>query len=176
MPKSLYPIRWTGLILLIVGVFWASCSNDEEARVPAPTDSAATVTNPTSTVRSADSASATSISEPTVIYVEATEAEIDAARKGVPEEDFAVIADDLMFYRASAIELLEKWNIPFSRLTGRRPMQFTVNGAPERIDFTDVTTLDFIVVYRTNVKPRVFAPNEIDQVQTYWQSGSAGER
>jgi hypothetical protein len=170
-------VPWTGLILLGVGLFCAACSNQEEARVPEPADSATSVTNtPPSSEPRAETDSATAISQPTVIFVEATEAEIEAARKGVPEEDFAVIADDMMFYRSTAIEQLEAWRIPFSRLTGRRPMQFMVNGAPGRIDFKDVATLDFIIVYRPNEKPRTFAPIDIEEVRTYWQSGAAGER
>ena len=177
MPKSIHlarPIRWAGLMPLSVGLFCVACSNKQESRVPGRADSAAAVPNtPPSSGPSAETSSATPFTKPTVIYVEATEAEIEGARKGVSEEDFAVIADDLMFYRSSAVEWLEAWHIPFTRLTGRRPIQFTVNGVPESIDFKDITTLDFIVVYRPNEKPRVFAPNEIDGVRAYWQSESA---
>ena len=102
--------------------------------------------------------------QPVVIYVEATPAEIGAARGNTSESDFQVITDDLMFYRASAIEYLEKHKITFTRATGHRPLEFLVNGAPRTYDFKDVTLLDFVIAYDGRSEPRVIAPNVIETV------------
>ena len=102
-----------------------------------------------------------------VIYVEASSAELEAERDSVPPDDFAVIADDLMFYRSSAIEYMEKEKIPFLRITGRRPLEFQVNRTPRRLGFADVKLLDFIIVYVTDHEPRIIAPNEVETIREH---------
>lgn len=167
-------IRRAGAVALSLILFCAACFGEREPQARERTESAvaAPYTSQDSGSRALTS-SGGSINEPAVIYVEATNAEIDAAREGVPEEDFAVIGDDLMFYRSSALENLTAWHIPFTQLAGRRPIEFTIDGVPQTVDFSDTALLDFIVVYRPNQRPRVFAPNDIDQVRSYWESGSA---
>jgi hypothetical protein len=157
-----------------VSLLCAGCSNEPESGLAGRADSVATVPGlPPSSGLTAEAPSTVSIADRAVLFVEASEAEIDAARQGVSEQDFAVIADDLMYYRSSAAEWLETWQIPFTRLTGRRALRFTVDAVPQRFAFEDITTLDFIVVYLPNEMPRTFAPNEVDAVRAYWQSGSA---
>jgi len=162
--------RW-GLVPLGAALIAIACSNTQDSRVPVQGDSAAQVQKGAPDPAPPPS-SVVAMVDPAVFYVEATESEIDAARQGISGEDFEVIADDMMFYRSSAIERLEAWDIPVSRIAGRRPLQFTVNGTPETTDFSDVTWLDFIVVYRRNERPRAFAPNDIEAVRAYWESGS----
>ena len=104
------------------------------------------------------------IDRPIVLYIEATTAELEAARKDTPGDDFAVIADDLMFYRSSAIEYLERERIRFQRVEGRRPLQFLVNGSPTTETFSGIELFDFVVVYDGHNRPRVVPPNEIERV------------
>src|SRR5688572_8556209 len=112
-------------------------------REPAPADRA-----------DADASAETSrdsvIAQPFVMYVEATDSAIEAQRSEVSADDFAVIADDLMFYRATAIEYLDSLPRPYTRVAGRRPLTFRVAGQPRTYDFRDVELLDFIVVYDTD--------------------------
>lgn len=168
------PRRSPRLTLQFAVLVCVACSKGRESQVAVRADSAAAATNPpTGPDNVAKPHPANSLVNPRVIYVEATDAEIAAARSGVSAEDFAVIADDLMFYRSAAIERLEGWHIPLTRVAGRRPMAFVVRGKSVTTDFKNVTTLDFIVVQRPNEKPRVFAPSEVDEVRAYWESGAS---
>ena len=111
------------------------------------------------------------ITQPVILYVEATDSAIDAQRSEVSADDFAVIADDLMFYRATAIEYLDSLPRPYTRVNGRRPLTFRVAGRPRTYDLRDVELLDFIVVYETDREPRVIAPNEAQVVAEYFGTG-----
>ena len=168
IPRMTRTIHKTAAMLFSLAL--CACSNAQESALPARTDSAAGVSTAAPTSEPADKSAVLTSTAPTVIYVEATPAEIEAARARFSEEDFAVIADDLMFYRASAIERLEERQIPFTRLMGRRPLEFVIDGVRQSFDFKDVTALDFIVVQLPNESPRTFAPIEIDDVQTYLQA------
>lgn len=102
------------------------------------------------------------VHERLILYIEATDSAIQAERQQVSADDFAVIADDLMFYRATAIEHLDSLPHAFLRISGRRPLVFRVAGQPRSYDFRDVELLDFIVLYEPDQEPRVLAPNEVD--------------
>jgi hypothetical protein len=104
------------------------------------------------------------VAERLVLYVEATVRELEVLRDSSSAEDFPVIADDLMFYRATALEHLERHQVRFVRLTGRRPIEFVVAGKPRRYDFADVPLLDFLVLYEPGAEPRIIAPNEVELV------------
>jgi hypothetical protein len=108
-----------------------------------------------------------------VIYVSATPEQILAARsQGMSEEDFGVVADDLMFYHATAIEYLEKRSYPLLQLEGRRPLRFRVGDAVRTLDFADVELFDFIVTYEPGREPRIIAPNEVENVAAYFGDGN----
>lgn len=68
-------------------------------------------------------------------------------------EAFAVVDDDMMFYRAAAYEVLEGRGLPVVRLAGRQPLIFTVDGQDRRYDFESVTWLDMIVLYQPGKEP-----------------------
>src|SRR6185369_15675925 len=131
------------IVSVAAAVSTVACNGERPStQAAAPLDSAATSSG---AAKSSDSVPAAAVDlgkpvqQPVVIYVEATPAEIGAARGNTSESDFQVIADDLMFYRASAIEYLEKHKITFTRATGHRPLVFLVKGAPRTYDFKDVT-------------------------------------
>jgi len=164
-------VRLTCALLLLL----CACAQDQPAPArtnsatasdtskPAAAPAAAPATQTDSAAIAAGTAS--TITHPVVIYLEASAAEIEAERTRVPEDDFAVMADDLMFYRSSALEYLQKQKIPFVHLVGRRPLEFRVGGAARKFDFKDVTLLDFIIVYEPDREPRFVAPNEVETVR-----------
>jgi hypothetical protein len=103
------------------------------------------------------------IDRPVAVYVEASSDEIDASRASASTQDFAVSADDLMFYRSAATEYLDTHGIPYQRITGRRPLRFMVAGEVQEFDFADVGLLDFLVIYDGRGSPRILAPNDISE-------------
>ena len=107
-----------------------------------------------------------------VVFVMASAAELEALRGTVSEEDFAVIADDAMYYRANAYEFLEQHGFPVVSLEGRRPLAFRVGTATRRYDFADVRWLDFVVLYDPVREPRVLATNEIETALEYFHAGA----
>lgn len=102
------------------------------------------------------------------IYMEATTAELDSARARLPEADFYVMADDLMFYRSSAYDYLERSGVRVVRLTGRRPLSFEVNGATRTYGFEGFEPLDAIVLFEPGREPRVIAPVDLHVVDEYF--------
>ena len=108
-------------------------------------------------------------SQRTVFYMEATNDQITAKRDSMPEPDFLILADDLMFYRASAHEFLEQHALPVKRIDGRQPIRLMVYGTPKDFDFDYIETLDLIVLYDANREPRAIAPNEVDAALEYFQ-------
>jgi hypothetical protein len=130
----------------------------------------------TRTMRVAAATPAEPFARRAVIFVEASAAEIDSARASSSESDFAVIADDLMFYRASAHERIDSLGSAALTVTGRRPLEFVVQGAPRAYDFAEVPTLDLIVVYHPGREPRAFAPLDVEQALEYFRDGSPDVR
>jgi hypothetical protein len=98
-----------------------------------------------------------------VVFMEATGAQIEAAGAGADAGEFAVIADDLMFYRAAAHERLAEVGAPVVRVSGRRPLAFVVGGAARSYDFAELPTLDLIVVYAPGSEPIAFAPIDVEE-------------
>ncbi|MEX1181804.1 MAG: hypothetical protein WEF86_01115 [Gemmatimonadota bacterium] len=141
----------------------AACSGSDVDRIETA-DRAAPEPVPVAETAAAVGAAllADTIDRSIVVYVEASGAEIDAVRADYAEEDFAVVADDLMYYRATATEYLEAGGQPLVRVQGRRPLTFRVSGAAREYDFADVELLDFIIVYEPDAEPRIFAPNEVE--------------
>jgi hypothetical protein len=98
---------------------------------------------------------------PVVVYLEAELGEIEKGGEGMAGEDFSVMADDLMFYRASAISMLERQPVRLVRLVGRRPLRFVVDGEPRTFAFPDRTSLDLVVLYAPGREPRALAPVDL---------------
>jgi hypothetical protein len=178
----LRPTRSFAIVLVIAGFASTSCNGSRSAgRDATESDSAdrsisqpeATANSPAETGPRPDRLLDGVITEPVVIYVDASAEELEAARDSVSEEEFAVIADDLMFYRSSANEYLEERRLPVVRVTGRRPIEFRVQGRSARYDFRHVALFDFIVLYQTDREPRVIAPNEVELAAKYF-AGTGG--
>jgi hypothetical protein len=108
------------------------------------------------------------ISRRIVVFVEASDADLEAMRDRYSEEDFAVVADDLMFYRSTAIEYLEERHYPLLRIEGRRPLRFRVSGESRLLDLSDSQLPDLIVLYEPEREPRVISPNEVELTTNYF--------
>jgi len=132
---------------------------------PALADSAraARVTSPGDTAPE-DEVHATRVA----ILMEATPEDWDSLRAERSEEDFHVIADDAMYYRAAAREYLEERGVRVVGVTGRRALRFVVEGRPEAFDFSDETTLDVLVLYEPGSRPRAVAPIEVHVADEYF--------
>jgi hypothetical protein len=113
-----------------------------------------------------------------LIFVEASAREIEAARAGAEPDDFAVMADDLMFYRASARERLEAAGVQITRVAGRRPLWFAAADESRAYDFAELPTLDLIVVHVPGSDPVPFATLDVERAVELYRSGGrhGGER
>jgi len=107
--------------------------------------------------------------EPVVVFMEASLEEIETAREGRSEEDFAIIADDLMWYRATAHEFLEARGLPVDTLEGRRRLAFVVGGETRGYDFADAPTLDVIVLYEPGKEPLAIASVDVERAVEYFR-------
>lgn len=100
--------------------------------------------------------------ERVVVFVLGTPEELEAMRARHGEEDFHVVADDAMWYRATAYEYLEQRGVPVETIRGRRPLYFLVDGEIRRFDLPDESAFDVVVLYDTNREPCIIAPVEVD--------------
>ena len=141
----------------------AACTPEPEASAPAtdgdPAAAAAADPSGTAAMEPAPASDgATPFRERAVVFLEASPEDIEAVRAGTPPQDFLVIADDLMFYRASAYEFFESRGFPVTRVEGRRPLEFEVGGQARTYAFDSLPTLDLIVLYEPGREPLPLAP------------------
>lgn len=101
--------------------------------------------------------------------MEATETDLAALRAEVLPEDFVVIADDLMYYRSTAHEVLAGLDVPVVRLHGRRPLEFRVDGGTRVYDFADIEWLDVLVLYLPGQEPRAVATVEAEVARAFFR-------
>jgi hypothetical protein len=169
------------LLLAAVGAVTLACSRGERPTprteaVPAP-DSIENAANDAGSVSQPDERMLDStISSRLVIFVEASDAEIEAMRGQYSEEEFGIVADDLMFYRSTAMEYLEQREYPLLRIEGRRPLRFQVAGMSRDLDLANSELLDLIVLYEPGSEPRVIAPNEVELTVDYFGGIPEGPR
>jgi hypothetical protein len=100
--------------------------------------------------------------------MEATLAEIEERRSAyVDEQDYYVMTDDLMWYRAEARDFLETQEFA-SREKG--PLSFSIKGQVRRYEFDDVELLDFIVAYRPGAEPLILAPIDVHEITDFFRT------
>ena len=110
-----------------------------------------------------------SIDRTVVIFMQATNEEIQARRDDFEDEDdFYVMTDDLMWYRAEARRFLEEEEFAEILYRERGPLTFKVDGQARTYHFDEHTTLDLIVGYRKGVEPMAVAPIEVHQLAEYF--------
>lgn len=86
---------------------------------------------------------------------------LDALADEYGEEDWAVVGDDMMWYRAEAWQWLEDHRVPVVSLAGRPPLRFRVDGAVRTYGFADRPTLDVVVLYEPDREPLAVPPIEV---------------
>lgn len=117
----------------------------------------------------ADSAALPSvITQRTAVFMEAAQPALDSMRKKYSEDDYFVMADDMMYYRATAYEYLESRGVHVVRTVGRAPLNFVVDGLPRSFDFSSEPTLDLVVMYEPGKTPVAIAPVEIERATDYF--------
>ncbi len=99
--------------------------------------------------------------ERTAVYLQGTAETVAAALDSLPDDDAAVVADDLMFYRATSRELLEQAGWPVVTMEGRPRLGFVVGGETLVPDLSAHTTLDLVILYEPGAALRVVPPVEI---------------
>ena len=75
--------------------------------------------------------------------------------------DFETVADDMMWYRAEALDFLETNAIPVVHFEGRRPLRFRVHGSEQEHDFGGLEYADVVVLYEPDSIPRAVAPIDV---------------
>jgi len=157
---------------LVVLLLTLSC---DEARAPAGTGAQPSSANPAaradSVARPAEQAAPDSsqrFGARVAVFLEASPREIERVRSETTEDDFAVMADDLMFYRATAQEYLETRGVAVVRFVGRRTLTFMVAGRPRQYDFSRESTLDVVVLYEPGRQPKAIAPADIHEAAEYF--------
>jgi hypothetical protein len=102
--------------------------------------------------------------------MEATPAEIDERRSEyVDEQDYYVMTDDLMWYRAEARTFLETQEFAEFVAREKGPLSFSINGQVRRYEFDDVELLDFIVAYRPGAEPLILAPVDVHEIADFFR-------
>lgn len=120
--------------------------------------------------------------EPVIVFATAGPDELDAARSEMGDEDFYAMADDLMWYRAMADDVLAGQDVAVERIEGRAGLRFLVDGEARHSAFPEIPTLDLIVLYRPGAEPVAVPPVELsvdpEVVARYFAEpgGPAGER
>jgi hypothetical protein len=107
------------------------------------------------------------------VFMEATSASLDSLRAKYSEEDYAVVADDMMYYRAMAYDYLEQHGVDVVRVVGRIQVQFEVDGEARSFDFSREESADLLVLYEPGKVPVAIAPVDIDRAAEYFGLSSA---
>ena len=110
---------------------------------------------PSSTPVPAPAGEPEAYSTPIVLLVAPDSAEI-AAMHAELGDDFYVVADDAMWYRASAYTLLDSLRIPYADVAKAEAL-FLVNGARRQFSWRDSELAWFAVVYDGAHEPEIVA-------------------
>lgn len=111
-----------------------------------------------------------SFGERTVVMLLADSSRMAALRADYDDEDFAVVADDMMWYRSEAWTWFEQRGIPVVSIEGRPPLSFLVDHEYRQFDFLEHETLDVVVLYDRNRAPLAVAPIDAPtSAQSYFQ-------
>ena len=162
MSEQLRGVRALLAITLLLSAAAGCDRPDEDDAIRRPP--ADTVTRPApDTAPAAEEADGETVpfAAPVAVYMAAGRRDMERAGAGMGAEAFSVMADDLMFYRASAISVLEREPVRLVRIEGRRPLRFVVDGEARAYDFPEQTSLDLVVLYAPGRAPRAVPPIEL---------------
>lgn len=96
---------------------------------------------------------------PVVLFVSADEAEVERV-KGELGEDFWTVADDAMWYRAEAYDLVQKRGIAHEQV-GRGKATFLVGGELKEFSWAEDKRPWFVVYYDGEREPRAMFDIEL---------------
>ncbi|HYJ78084.1 MAG TPA: hypothetical protein VEW03_00580, partial [Longimicrobiaceae bacterium] len=114
-------------------------------------------------------------SSPVVLVVSPDSQEIHALRDEFGE-DFYVVADDAMWYRASTHQMLDSLRIPYLPV-GRGHALFRVRGKTRRFDWSRRGEAWFLVLYNGEDEPSIAADVDLEAaLMTFRRGGPAGSR
>ena len=108
-------------------------------------------------------ANAVEYSSPIVLFVSPDSQEISALKKRLGDDAFYVTADDAMWYRSGAYELLDSLNIPHAEVR-RGAARFRIDGRTRIVSWRTVAMTWFLVVYDGKTQPRITADIDIRSV------------
>lgn len=108
---------------------------------------------------------------PIVLFVSPDSAEVEGMRREL-DDDFEVIADDAMWYRAQARELADSLGMAHAEVH-RGQARFRVDGAPRLFSWRDASDTWFAVVYDGAHPPRIVSDVDLRAVL---EGGSAPSR
>lgn len=89
-----------------------------------------------------------------VVFVSPDSTGLERLKEKHGEENFYVIADDEMYYRAAAYDLLDSLGLAYS-FVERRTLRFEVKGEAREYTWSHVEESWFVVIYRSGQEPRV---------------------
>jgi hypothetical protein len=104
---------------------------------------------------------AAEFSTPLVLFVSPDAPEIQQLKRELGD-DFYVVADDAMWYRASAYQLLDSLQIRHTEVSGRSA-RFLVHGQPIIVSWDSVARTWFNLVYDGETEPRVTADIDLPE-------------
>jgi hypothetical protein len=108
-----------------------------------------------------------------VVLMEASAALIDSVRANMAEDDFFVLADDLMWYRATAVDYITEAGFPLVRVDRQRRLVFLVDGVPREYDFAAEPGLDLLVLYEPGRPPVTAQTLEPERVASFFGGPTA---
>ena len=97
----------------------------------------------------------------TAVLLLADSAHLEGIRAQYGEEEYAVVADDMMWYRAEAITWLEDRGIALTVIEGRPDVRFRVAGVMRPFDLQGNPTADVVVLYERDREPIALAPIDV---------------
>ena len=109
------------------------------------------------------------ISTDIVVFVSPDSTGIERLKTGHGEEDFYVIADDEMYYRSIAYDLLDSLDVAYTFIE-RRPLRFVVDGKVVEYSWSDVEAAWFVVVYEADSEPRITYSVDLPNILTATES------
>ena len=113
--------------------------------------------------------------ERVAVLLLADSADIARLRAENSEDDFSVIADDLMWYRAEAITWLEQNGVPTATVERRDTLRFLVRGAVREFDYSSEPQLDLVVLYDHDRPPVALAAIDVPtEGERYFRTAATG--
>ncbi|MEZ4702290.1 MAG: hypothetical protein R2834_18290 [Rhodothermales bacterium] len=108
------------------------------------------------------------IAEKIVLFIEPDSSGIERLKREMGEEAFYVAADDAMWYRAEAVQLLDSLHIAH-RSVYRQDLRFMVDGMPRTYDWASIEAAWYVVLYDGRREPVLSSSIDLrNDLQAFW--------